>query len=418
MDRLGVMIDRDMIQNAMTTTFAESRHLITADFIVDVVLWGILPALVVMPVPVRRRRVVRALGMWVLVLAGTPALVTGLLFSNFKTYSAVLRGSKEMLGSVQPLAPLAGTLRYARMMMKTTDIVLIPTGTGAAPGPFLAGVGRPVLMVIVAGETARAANWSLGGYARDTNPELARRDVLYCSDTASCATATATSLPCTFSPLTRDRYSYEGGLANENLLDVLVRAGFRVDWWDNNTGHKGIAARVPSRTMTAADGAEFCFPECIDGVFLGRLQEVADTMTQNTVIVPHQIGSHGPSYWLRYPPGNDVFSPTCQTPEFADCTVGQIVNADDNSILYTDRFLSQVIDMLQATDRVIPAMYYISDHRENLGENGMYLHGALVHGTAGADPCALGAVAVGQVQRGAGAGPGLPGRRHRRGGQP
>lgn len=374
-DVLGVVVDREMIQNAMTTTFNESKHLITVGFLIHVALWGVVPSALVLWVRVRRSSKGRALGGWLLATTGSAALVVALLFTNLKGYSTVLRADKELMGSVQPLAPLSGALRYARMMAKSSAIVLKPTGTDARPGPFLSQTEKPVLMVIVAGETARAANWSLSGYARDTNPELARRDIVYYPDASSCGTATATSLPCMFSPLTRAEYTYEGGLSNENLVDVLARAGFKVEWWDNNTGDKNIADRIPSKFMTAADGAEFCQPECIDAVFLKGLQQKADTITENTVIVLHQIGNHGPSYWLRYPKDREIFAPTCQTPELTDCTTEEIVNAYDNAITYTDWFLAQVIDLLGASDRVTPAMFYVSDHGESLGEGGLYLHG-------------------------------------------
>ncbi|WP_136645631.1 phosphoethanolamine transferase [Tabrizicola sp. YIM 78059] len=375
-DKLGVVVDREMIQNAMTTTFAESRHLITPAFLGHVALYGGLPALLVLWVRVRRATVWRGIGGWVMVTAGAAGMVVGLLFTDMKAYSTVLRADKELMGSVQPLAPMAGALRYAKMMFKSTQIVVQPTGTDARKGPYLAAAEKPVLMVIVAGETARAANWSLGGYGRETNPDLAARDILYYSQATSCGTATATSLPCMFSPLTKADYSYEGGLSHENLLDVLAHAGFKVEWWDNNTGHKDVAARLPSRTMTAADGAEFCQPECIDGVFLKDLAEKAATITEDTVIVLHQIGSHGPSYWLRYPAEREIFQPACHTPELTECTTEEIVNAYDNTIAYTDHFLGQVIDLLDAQDRVVPAMFYASDHGESLGEGGLYLHGA------------------------------------------
>ncbi|MCX7288670.1 MAG: phosphoethanolamine--lipid A transferase [Rhodobacterales bacterium] len=374
-DVLGVVVDRDMIQNAMTTTFAESKHLITLHFVGHVVLYGILPALLVFWPRIRARTFWRGLGAWALVTVGSGALVVGLLFTNLKAYSTVLRADKELMGSVQPLAPMSGALRYARMMLKSTEIVLQPTGTDARPGPYLSQAQKPVLMVIVAGETGRAANWSLGGYGRETNPELARRDILYFPQVSSCGTATATSLPCMFSPLTRDEYSFEGGLSHENLLDVLVRAGFKAEWWDNNTGDKAVGARIPVRFMKAEDGPEFCTPECIDAVFLAHLQQKARTITENTVIVVHQIGSHGPSYWLRYPADHEIFAPACKTPELTDCTTEEIVNAYDNTIAYTDWFLAQVIDLLDAEDRVIPAMFYVSDHGESLGEGGIYLHG-------------------------------------------
>ncbi len=376
-DVLGVVVDRDMIQNAMTTTFAESKHLITLNFIGHVILYGVLPSALVLWVRVRRAPILRAAMGAGAVAAVSAALLVGLLFTNLKAYSTVLRADKELMGAVQPLAPIGGALRYAKMMVKSTQIVVQPTGRDAAPGPYLAKVDKPVLMVIVAGETGRAQNWSLEGYERETNAELKARDIIYYPDATSCGTATATSLPCMFSPLTRDDYSYEGGLSHENLLDVLMHAGFDVEWWDNNTGDKDIGARlkVRPRTMTARDGAEFCQPECIDAVFLKALQEKADTITRNTVIVLHQIGSHGPSYWLRYPADRELFAPACKTPELTQCSSEEIVNAYDNTIAYTDWFLAQVIDLLQASTRVVPAMYYVSDHGESLGEAGLYLHG-------------------------------------------
>lgn len=376
-DVLGVVVDRDMIQNAMTTTFAESKHLITLHFIGHVALYGLLPALLVLWIRIRRASVGRALVGYGVVGALAAAMVAGLLFTDLKSYSTVLRGNKELMGSVQPLAPMSGALRYAKMMFKSTQIVVEPTGRDAKPGPFLAKADKPVLMVIVAGETGRAANWSLGGYARETNVELSKRDIVYFPNATSCGTATATSLPCMFSPLTRDQYSYEGGLSHENLLDVLMHAGFDVEWWDNNTGDKNIGDRLPVRPhmMVAEDGVEFCQPECTDGIFLKRLQEKAESITRNTVIVLHQIGSHGPSYWMRYPADHELFQPACKTPELTLCTTAEIVNAYDNTIGYTDWFLAQVIDTLEAEPRVIPAMYYVSDHGESLGEGGLYLHG-------------------------------------------
>jgi lipid A ethanolaminephosphotransferase len=374
-DVLGVVVDREMIQNAMTTTFAESKHLITPQFVIHVLLYGVLPSALVLWVRVRRASVMRGLVGTVLVTVVSAALVVGLLFTNYKAYSSALRGNRELMASVQPLGPINGAYRYARMMLKSTQIVVQPTGRDAKPGPYLAKAAKPVLMVIVAGETGRAQNWSLGGYSRETNPELKARDIVYYPNATSCGTATATSLPCMFSPLTRADYSYEGGLGNENLLDVLAHAGFAVEWWDNNTGDKNIADRVTSRFMKPEDGPEFCFPECIDGVFLKDLQQRADTITQNTAIVLHQIGSHGPSYWQRYPQDREIFAPACKTPELTKCSSEEIVNAYDNTIAYTDHFLAQVIDLLDASDRVIPAMYYVSDHGESLGEGGLYLHG-------------------------------------------
>ncbi len=375
-DRLGVLIDRDMIQNALTTTVNEGKHLITGDLTLHVALRAVPGIALVLWLRVTRRPRLRAALGWAGMVAGSFALMAGLLFTDLKSFSTVLRGRKDLMGSVQPLAPMAGALRYARMMVKTAKIEAAPFGRDARKGARIEGMDKPVLMVIVAGETARAQNWSLGGYGRDTNPELAKRDIVYFSDVTSCGTATATSLPCMFSHLTAADYSYAGGLGSENLLDVLSHAGVHVEWWDNNTGSKDMANRVAFRYMTAEDDPASCARgECIDAVFLPRLRQVAETMTEDTVIVLHQIGSHGPSYWMRYPEDQEVFAPACKSPELTQCSTEEIVNAYDNTIRYTDRFLAEVIDLLEASDRVAGAMYYVSDHGESLGENGIYLHG-------------------------------------------
>jgi lipid A ethanolaminephosphotransferase len=93
----------------------------------------------------------------------------------------------------------------------------------------------------------------------------------------------------------------------------------------------------------------------------------------------HQKGSHGPAYWRRYPAEFNKFGPVCQTNELEQCTREQIVAAYDNTILYTDYFLSQTIDLLRkaaAEDGVDTSLLYFSDHGESLGEKNMYLHGA------------------------------------------
>lgn len=376
-DRLGVTIDRDMIMNVFATTVNEGKHLITPAFALHVGLHA-APGLVLVFWPrIRRRTVLRAAFGWAAVSAGLAVAIVGLLLSDLREISATLRARKDIAGALQPLAPLAGTLRYARLMMKSQTIVTAPFGTDATKGPRLAAAEKPVLFVIVAGETARAQNWSLGGYERETNPELARRDIVYYPEVTSCGTATATSLPCMFSHLTRDDYSHTGALETENLLDVLAHAGLKVEWWDNNTGDKDIAKRLPVHMMTAEDDPASCARgECIDMVFLPRLKNLAATMTEDTVVVLHQIGSHGPSYWLRYPEDRGTFAPACQSADLADCPREEIVNAYDNTLLETDRFLAALIDQLGADGRILPAMLYVSDHGESLGEGGLYLHGA------------------------------------------
>ena len=94
------------------------------------------------------------------------------------------------------------------------------------------------------------------------------------------------------------------------------------------------------------------------------------------LVVLHTMGSHGPAYYKRYPDSFEVFTPTCQTNQLNECNDEEINNAYDNTIIYTDYVLSKLISVLEKNTKVDEsAMFYISDHGESLGENGLYLHG-------------------------------------------
>jgi lipid A ethanolaminephosphotransferase len=117
--------------------------------------------------------------------------------------------------------------------------------------------------------------------------------------------------------------------------------------------------------------------ECTDAILLDRLGGWLDGVKRDSVLVIHQLGSHGPAYFERYPDAYRHFTPDCRTAELGDCTQDEIVNAYDNSIAFTDHVLATIIDGLKRRDASIDgSMLYMSDHGESLGESGLYLHGA------------------------------------------
>lgn len=372
----GVLIDREMVRNVFETTMAESRHLITTDVIVQIGLTGVLPAVLVFWPRVRRLGPWHQIWRWPVGAVLAFAVLVGALFTDYKAFSAALREHDQLVAAYQPGASIVAVVRYAREQWKTADPVARPLGTDAHPGTALAAVDKPVLLVIFAGETARAQNFGLNGYARDTTPGLRARGVINYADTTACGTSTAVSLPCMFSRLSQADYSRAAFLAEENLLDVLGHAGLAVEWHDNNTGDQRIATRTGWAQVDATLAPDACKVECTDEAFLPLIADRLATITENTVLVLHMIGSHGPAYHLRYAPERAVFQPECQTSQFSACTAAEIVNAYDNSILETDFVLSRAIDLLAASDRVHPAMLYLSDHGESLGEDGLYLHAA------------------------------------------
>ena len=377
MDQLGIVIDREMIQNVVTTTITEGKHLITVPFVLWVGLAGLLPAVLVLFIRLSHRGFVTSIWQNLLAFVLCGVGFVGLIATDLKGNASVLRTRIDLKSSFQPLAPIVETFRYGAMLTRSATLEFNEIGLDAVLAADFKAAKIPKLTVVVIGETARAQNFSLGGYKRITNPELAKKDIAYFDNVSSCGTSTAVSLPCMFSKFNRAAYSFERGKSHENVLDVIQRAGYRVEWIDNNTGDKGLAARAIYSSVTYANDPEFCGEgECLDGILGAAVADRLGGIETDTVLVLHQIGSHGPSYYLRYPQASERFQPACRTSNFSDCTVQEVTNAYDNTIAYTDKVLVDLIDLLAAQDNLSTSMIYVSDHGESLGEKGLYLHGA------------------------------------------
>jgi lipid A ethanolaminephosphotransferase len=237
---------------------------------------------------------------------------------------------------------------------------------------------KPVLVVFVLGETARAANFSLGGYPRPTNPALSRvKDLIYFPEVTSCGTSTAISVPCLFSDMGRAGFDAEEARARDNLIDIALRAGLEVQWYGNNTDCKGVCRSVPERRVDRAQHPQACIEDrpCLDGALFDDFFRSLSDIRRDRFTVIHTLGSHGPGYHLRYPAEFEQFKPACREVDFEKCSTEEIINAYDNTLLYDDHLLAKTIDQLTAiSDRVDVAMLYVSDHGESLGENGLFLH--------------------------------------------
>lgn len=379
MDRFGVIIDSEMIRNAAETNQAEAGHLITGAFVLHMILFGLLPSLLIAWVEVVHRPILRKVAVNLMIIVPCLAVFALAGLSNSGTFIFSTREHRDWFRTLNPIFPVGSAANFLFHQTRETAIVLRPIGTDAKVADALPQSQRkPRVTIVVVGETARAENFQLGGYARETNPELSKQDILYFPQTSSCGTATAVSVPCMFSVYGRSDYSHAKALATEDLMDVLTRAGIKTEWWDNNTGDKDVAARIKKIEFFKSTDPRYCTGgECLDQILVGGLDGWLDKVDGDAVLVLHQLGNHGPAYYLRYPDAFRKFVPDCRSVDFETCTPETIANAYDNALLYTDHILSEIIERLKARqDRLDGAMIYMSDHGESLGENGLYLHGA------------------------------------------
>ena len=182
-----------------------------------------------------------------------------------------------------------------------------------------------------------------------------------------------------FSSLTREDFSVEKAARRQNVLDILKENTKNVEilWRDNNSDSKGVAIRTAYEDFKTPKSNSVCDDECRDiGMLKGLDEFIAKNGDKDILIILHQMGNHGPAYFKRYPKEFEKFTPVCRDSELQNCSVDEINNAYDNAVLYTDYFLSSVIDFLKAYSSTREtAMIYMSDHGESLGEKGIYLHG-------------------------------------------
>lgn len=382
-----VVIDTTMLANVAHTDAREVRDLMswTLPVVVAVVagpaLWWIWRR------SPRRQVSLRQLGRNLAGMAVAVAVAATALMAGYQGIASLMRGHKELRYMINPLNTVYASGALAMRAGGDAVRTLEPVGQDAALGASYAQQARPPLLVFVVGETVRAQNWGLNGYERPTTPVLAqwaaREGLVNFADVRSCGTNTQVSVPCIFSPLSRD----EGGNEpprSENLLDVLQRAGLAVLWLDNQSGCKGVCDRVARAQTAGQPVAGLCEDgECLDEVMLDRLDERIAALdpqrrARGVVLVMHQMGSHGPAYHKRAPADRKPFEPECRSVTLSECPAEALRNAYDNSIAYTDHFLGQTLAWLKdqaAAGRWDTGLIYVSDHGESLGENGLFLHG-------------------------------------------
>ncbi len=372
---LGMRFERTMFANLIGTNVGEARELVTLYLLMWMFAIGVVPAIAVL------RARVRVGGAWrkhtFQHAAVVGALLVGLAafaFPQYHRYASAARSKSISLETVAPINFIGAALGHWHAMRKVS---LVRAPIDANPRAKYS-LSQPRLVVFVLGETARAQNHSLNGYARETNPRLKALNLAYFPDSEACGTATTIAVPCIFSGLGRENFSMLKAMERQTLVDLVKKTGIHVLWRENDGGCKDVCGAAEFEDFSDATHATLCndLGSCYDELMLIGLEEKLRARTGDIFLVLHLKGSHGPAYYKRYPKAYERFTPACNTSELQQCSKEELVNAYDNTIVYTDHILAETIAMLQRlSNKFAPALLYASDHGESLGENGLYLHG-------------------------------------------
>ncbi len=374
-----IYMDRDMLINIIETNSGEVVNLVSFKLVFWLILGVIVPFFLLTRLRVKPISVWKSLLQRFIIVVISLILLATITTLFYKDYASFFRNNRPLLKLTMPMSYISSGISYARKQYADN----MPFEYIAEDAKLVKPEGQEkTLFIIVVGETARSRNFSLNGYGKETNPRLAKQENLISfKNMYSCGTATAISVPCMFSKLTRDNFDKIRAQSQENVLDVLQKVGYTILWRENDNGCKGVCDRVPTEFVeTYAEQPKSVTGFYYDEYLLTNLHQYIQSKEgsdEDLVIVLHMNGSHGPTYYQRYPEEFRHFSPSCDTNKIETCDAKSLENVYDNTIRYTDYVLNETIELLKGFDSEYEtSMLYISDHGESLGENRFYLHGA------------------------------------------
>lgn len=373
MNEYGIVIHRLMIQNLFETDVSEITSLVNAYMLIHILLMGIVPSLMLLKIKITYTSPAKEIWIKIKCISIAFILSIGLILSMSMDYASFFRKHKDIRQMANPLNFIYAGISYLLDSNQVTEVK--PIENDAVKNATGKNQTKPVLFILVVGETARADHFGFNRYQRNTTPLLSNQNIVNFPDVNSCGTETAVSVPCMFSSLGQNHYSGRKAKSQEGLLDVISHAGFNVLWRDNNSSCKGVCDRVTYENVQHFSVPEFCNDrECFDEILLHNLDH--SLSAGDMLIVLHQKGSHGPDYFNRYPENMNHYLPACKTNLLQNCSTQEVTNAYDNTIRYTDYFLNKTIEWLKTkSDTYNTAMIYLSDHGESLGEHHIFLHG-------------------------------------------
>ncbi len=353
----GVIIDESMVGNILNTNYEEASSFFSMKLILYLVLFGVLPAIYIF----RAQFTKVPLKKFLLTMLLTLGFIAFLVFANATNWLWIDKNSKSLGGLAMPWSYTVNTARYyIHDFKKNKKEILLPDAS-------IKDEEKSVVILVI-GESARSENFSLYGYEKNTNPLLSKTPNVFHFYAKSNATYTTAGVKAILD-------HKNTGTLYEILPNYLFRNGVEVIWRTTNWGE-------PPVHIDTYQNKEFLKTDCkdlncdYDEVLLNGLKDQITASNKHKILVVlHTSTSHGPTYSKKYPPEFEKFKPVCNSVELGNCSQEELINAYDNTIVYTDYLLHKVIEVLKQLDGYKTSMLFVSDHGESLGENNLYMHG-------------------------------------------
>ena len=231
-----------------------------------------------------------------------------------------------------------------------------------------------LVVVFVIGESLRNDHLQINGYERETTPYLMKEDNLVSlTDIYSEECFTHTSVP---QIMTRaDSANPQRAYDEQSFVTIFKDAGFRTTWIANQESVATYAYfmnECDTLIYVNGDKSVYTFDKWLDEDILPHLENELKDDNPTQLHILHSIGSH---WWYNshYTDEFERYTPVIKSRVVSSNTQEEMINSYDNTILYTDYFIKETIDLIRDKKSIL---IFLSDHGESLGEDGYYLHGA------------------------------------------
>lgn len=351
-----VLITDKMMGNVFNTQFSEASGFFSFSAVLYVIFLGLIPCIYIFARKVEYgsfKRFLANIGIGL-------GLALAVAFAHMKNWPWIDRNSTELGSMLMPWSYTVNTFRYYDSVRKSNakEILL--------PDAEIITDSKDVCVLII-GESARRDHFSLYGYDRETNPYTASDSVIALKANAA-ATYTTAGVKAILAHQSQNKLY-------EILPNYLYRTGVDVVWRTSNWGEPPVHIDKYYKVKDLKG----IYPEAderYDGILLeGLKDQIISSDKDKVLIILHTNTSHGPTYFKKYPSEFERFTPVCTTVEMSKADHNELMNAYDNTIVYTDWLIHSVIETLKDIPDRRGCVIYISDHGESLGENNLYMHG-------------------------------------------
>ena len=332
-----LVLNKTMLANIFDTNFLEATEWMGTSFWIYVVLFGLLPCILVWKTKIYFNDIkvhyLKAFGLLLCI-----CFISAFFIPYKAEVKIYLKENFNLRYQFVPtgyISGLVGAVKNAFIKVEGLN-----TTKGMVQNRYWK-TDKKNLIVFVLGESARDASFSLSGYSRDTASPLKPylKDMTVFRRTESCGVVTRVSVPCLFSAFSRADYKEAAIPYMTNILDIIHQNGFEMMWLDNELGCNKVCRNIYTEYICQTR-------ECSDILLNDALKTKIPSFRQDSFIVLHQRGSHGPRYDMRVPKEYRKWKPYCDRVDHQACSDEEMKNVYDNTIYYTSFVLADLIESL------------------------------------------------------------------------